>query len=386
MTSLVSQMGPLFFLVGIFFLNFLSRIILSPLMPLIEKDLKIGHGEAGSLFLLISMGYCVMLLASGFVSSRLNHRRSIILSSMAVGGALLIIGLSRHPWAMRFGLVVLGMGAGLYLPSGIATLTTLVSSKDWGKALAIHELAPNLSYVAAPLLADILLGWYSWHKVLTLIGIASLLSGILFIRFGKGGTFRGEAPNVGTLRIILRERSFWIMMAFFSLGIGASLGVYAMLPLYLVSEREMDRSWANALVGLSRIPPVGMAFVSGWVTDRLGPKQALRAIFLASGIITVLLGVVSGSWIVPIIFLQPMLACSFFPPGFAALSRMSSSNTKNVAVSLTVSVGFLLGGGAIPAGIGFIGEMWSFPLGFAILGGLLLGGVLLVQYLELADD
>jgi uncharacterized integral membrane protein len=30
--------------------------------------------------------------------------------------------------------------------------------------------------------------------------------------------------------------------------------------------------------------------------------------------------------------------------------------------------------------------MWSFPLGFAILGGLLLGGVLLVQYLELAHD
>jgi NNP family nitrate/nitrite transporter-like MFS transporter len=386
MTSLLSQMGPLLFLVGIFFLNFVSRIILSPLMPLIEKDLKIGHGEAGSLFLLISMGYCVMLLASGFVSSRLNHRRSIILSSMAVGGALLIVSISRHPWGMRFGLVALGMAAGLYLPSGIATLTTLVSSKDWGKALAIHELAPNLSYVAAPLLADLLLGWCSWHRVLMLFGIASLLFGIFFVLFGKGGTFRGEAPNVGTLRIILRKPSFWIMIAFFSLGIGASLGVYTMFPLYLISERGMERSWANALLGLSRICPVGMAFVAGWVTDRLGPKQALRAIFLASGIITVLLGVVSGSWIVLFIFLQPMLACSFFPPGFAALSRMSSPNTKNVAVSLTVSIGFLLGGGAIPTGIGYVGEMWSFSLGFAILGGLLLGGVLLVQYLKLADD
>ena len=39
--SLRSQIVPLLFLVGIFFLNFLSRIILSPLMPTVEKDVAI---------------------------------------------------------------------------------------------------------------------------------------------------------------------------------------------------------------------------------------------------------------------------------------------------------------------------------------------------------
>ena len=384
--SFLSQIGPLLFLVGIFFLNFFSRIILSPMMPIVEKDLKMGHGEAGSLFLLISAGYCVMLMASGFVSSRLNHRRSIILSSVAVGSALLIVGLSRHPWGMRLGLIALGMATGLYLPSGIATVTELVNFKDWGKALALHELAPNLSYVAAPLLVDVLLGWFSWHTVLTLFGMVSLLFGTLFVRFGKGGTSRGKAPNVGNLRVLFRESSFWIIIALFSLGIGGSLGVYAMFPLYLVSERGTDPTWANSLVGLSRIPAVGAAFLAGWVTDRLGPKQALRVIFLANGVMTILLGVVSGSWIVLIIFLQPMLACSFFPAGFAALSRMSSPSNKNVAVSLAGSIGFLLGGGAIPAGIGVVGEVGSFSLGFAILGGLLLGGVILTRYLKFTYD
>jgi len=109
-------------------------------------------------------------------------------------------------------------------------------------------------------------------------------------------------------------------------------------------------------------------------------------IFLANGVMTILLGVVSGSWIVLIIFLQPMLACSFFPAGFAALSRMSSPSNKNVAVSLAGSIGFLLGGGAIPAGIGVVGEVGSFSLGFAILGGLLLGGVILTRYLKFTYD
>ena len=113
MASFRSQVGFLLFLVIIFFLNFLSRIALSPLMPSIEEELKIGHEEAGSLFFLISLGYCIMLLGSGFVSSRLTHRKTIVLSSAAVGGALLLVGLSSHLWQIRFGLILVGMAAGL---------------------------------------------------------------------------------------------------------------------------------------------------------------------------------------------------------------------------------------------------------------------------------
>jgi len=36
-----------------------------------------------------------------------------------------------------------GISAGFYLPSGIAALTGLIRREDWGKAMAIHELAPN---------------------------------------------------------------------------------------------------------------------------------------------------------------------------------------------------------------------------------------------------
>lgn len=385
MTSFLSQMGPLFFLVGIFFLNILSRVILSPLMPTVEKDLKMGHDEAGTLFFLISLGYCIILLASGFVSSRLNHRRTIILSSMALGGALLIVGLSHHLWGIRFGLLLLGMAAGLYLPSGISTITGLVSPKDWGKAIGIHELAPNLGFFAAPFLAEALLRFFSWRGVMTVLGLASILAALVFAFFGKGGDFPGEAPNSRILRTVLVEPSFWIMMALFTLGIGASLGVYTMIPLYLVSEKGIERTWANILLGLSRISTLFIAVFAGWLTDRLGLRQTLKVILLITGLITASLGMAPGSWIVLIIFLQPMLATSFFPAGFAALSRIGSPSIKNVAVSLTVPVSFLLGGGAIPAGIGLMGEVGSFSLGFTILGGLFFGGFILVRYLKFTD-
>jgi NNP family nitrate/nitrite transporter-like MFS transporter len=377
-----SGMIPLLFLVGIFFLNFLSRIILSPLMPTVEKDLKLGHGEAGSLFFMISLGYCIGLLFSGFISSRLTHRKTILLSSIAVGGAVIFVSISHHLWMIHLGLIFVGMAAGFYLPSGIATLTELVRPEHWGKALAIHELAPNLAFVTAPLLAEALLGVFSWRGVLMLSGVTSVVSGVVFILFGKGGNSPGEAPKVNTLRIIVKESSFWVMMGLFGLGIGASFAVYTMMPLYLVAEKGIDRTWANTLVALSRILTLGSSIVVGWITDRIGPRKTLMGVFMTTGIITMLLGLVPGSWIIPTVFLQSMLSTAFFPAGFAALAHIGSGKIKNVAVSLTVPVGFLLGGGVIAAGIGIMGQMGSFSLGFILFGGILLSGIPLARSLK----
>ena len=121
-------------------------------MPAIEQDLKITHAQAGSLFFLMSMGYFPALMGSGFISARLTHRKTIYLSSAILGVTLLIISQCHSLWAICTGMVILGLSAGIYLPSGMATLTALVSSKHWGKALGIHELYPLLHFGRSDLL------------------------------------------------------------------------------------------------------------------------------------------------------------------------------------------------------------------------------------------
>ena len=382
-SSLRSQIGPILFLAGIFFLNFLGRIILAPLLPTIEKDLGLDHAGAGSLFLLISSGYFVSLLGSGFVASRLMHKRTIIVSATAIGLALLVISSSNSLLGISMGLVLLGLAAGLYLPSGISTLTSLISPSQWGKALAIHELAPNLAFVAAPLLSEVLLRWFSWRGILAVMGIASMVAGMTFGRFGTGGKFPGDAPSVTSVRTILAKPAFWIMTILFSLAITGSLGVYAMLPLYLVTERSMDQYWANTLVAVSRVSGLGMAFLAGWATDRFGARKIMAAVFLLTGTMTFLLGVTKGYWLVLIVFAQPMLAVCFFPAGFAALSCIGPSSSRNVAVSLTIPLAFLIGAGAIPAGLGIMADTVSFAFGFALVGVFILMGFLLSLELQL---
>ena len=381
-----SHIPALLFLAGIFFLNFLSRIVMAPLLPTIEEDLHISHGEAGSFFLFISLGYFVGLLTSGFITARLTHRWTIVISSAAIGGSLLAVGLSHTMGGIRGGLILLGLAAGLYLPSGIATITSLVSSRDWGKAIAIHELAPNIGFIAAPLVAEGLLRWFSWQGIIALLGFAALLAGVLFMRLGKGGRFSGEAPHPTALRTMFSLPAFWIMMALFSLGIGASMGVYTMLPLYLVTEQKFEQSWANQLVAFSRIAGPIVAFAAGWASDKLGPKRAMAGVFLTTGMATLLIGMTTGPWLIPFLFLQPTLAICFFPAGFAALASIGPASLRSVAVSFVVPVAFLMGGGLLPTVLGIMGDHGSFALGIMLFGVLLAGGSVLPRYLRLHEE
>jgi NNP family nitrate/nitrite transporter-like MFS transporter len=103
----------------------------------------------------------------------------------------------------------------------------------------------------------------------------------------------------------------------------------------------------------------------------------MMAVFLIAGSATVFLGASTGSWLVLMVFLQPVVAVCFFPPGFAALSAIGPPGARNIAVSLTVPAAFLVGGGVIPMGMGMMGDAGFFALGVSAAGGLILSGAIL---------
>jgi NNP family nitrate/nitrite transporter-like MFS transporter len=383
--TFAAQVPPLLLLTSIFFVTFIARIVLAPLMPGVESDLNIGHAEAGSLFLTISLGYFISLLGSGFISFRLTHKQTIIFSGLTLGLTLIATSFSSGMWSMRLGVFMLGIAAGPYLPSGIATLTTLFQSRQWGRAIAIHELAPNLSFVLAPLICEAVLYWYSWRAVFKVLGIMALLLSFVFAKFGRGGEFHGEQVGYAAFRNLLSKPAFWIMVVLFSLGISSTLGIYSMLSLFLVSEHGMERNWANTLIALSRVASIGVTLAGGWATDRFGPRGVLRIGFILTGLMTVFIGLSSTAWVTAAVFLQPVMAVCFFPAGIAALSMVSSAKDRNIAVSLTVPLAFMIGGGAVPTFIGFMGDVNSFGSGIVLVGGAILTGSFISGYLKFKD-
>ena len=362
----------------VFFFVFTARICLSPLLPSIEADLGLSHSRSTTFFLFISLGYGPVTLLSGLVSSRIGHRGTILLSLLATGAALL--GISRAPslGAIHAGLVLLGATSGLYLPSAIPALTSLASGGGEGRALAVHELAPNLAYILVPLAAAALFARLPWRGFLLGLGLACLGAGAAFLAFGRGGRFRGEPPSLANVRLVLSRPTYWFFAALFTLGVGAGIGVFSILPTYLVSERGLTQATVNALVGLSRISCLAAVFAVGWLADRLGARAVLAATLLATGAATSALGFGRGGLLTAAVFVQPVLSACFFPVGFAAVARTTPRRLYNVTIALFLSVSYALGGGLTPSLLGILGDRGSFALGLVLLGALVAAGGALV--------
>lgn len=352
----------------VFFVNFISRIVLGPLAPVVEEDLGITHGQSGSLFFMISLGYCISLVLSGFVSSRISHRATILVSALGVGISLLISALSWGLDSLRVGFLLVGMAAGLYLPSGMSTITTLVDKTSWGKAIAIHELAPNLGFVVAPLMVATLCDRLGWRGVLVMLGLASAVGGVCFSKWGRGGELKGVAPTLSSLKVLAAERGFWLMMGIFGMGVAGSLGVYAMLPLFLVSNGGWELERANSIVGVSRILSSAVAFLGGWASDRIGAARTISLALVLSGLATISISMAKGNWLILGIFLQPAFAVCFFPAALATLSRLGPPEMRNLSIAFVVPTGFLVGGGMVPALVGNAADLGQFPLGLASVG------------------
>jgi NNP family nitrate/nitrite transporter-like MFS transporter len=378
-----AQLAPLLLLTSIFFINFVARISISPLTPEIEASLHLTHLQAGSLFLVISTGYFTGLLGAGWMVARVVHRRAVFVSSLVLAIAMIGTVFSQTLVSLRVLLFLVGIASGIYLPSGIAIISELIESRHLGKAYAIHELAPNLALVAAPLLAEAVMIWFSWRAVPVLIGAVMLAAAFGFAHFGRGGDFKGNPPGIAAFQDFFIDPAFWIMTILFALGISSTLGVYTMLPLFLVTEHGLDREVANTVVALSRISGLFMALAGGWASDRFGPRKVLVIVFLLTGSATILMGAAPNRWVLAAVFFQPLLAVCFFPAGFAALSRIGPTGSRNLAVSLAIPIAFLLGGGAVPSLIGLLGDTVSFSAGIMLVGAAITAGALLAGQLKL---
>jgi NNP family nitrate/nitrite transporter-like MFS transporter len=371
----------------LFFYTFVGRFIFSPLFPAISGDLGFSSGQAGALFLLGAFGMLAGSFSAGVISSRLKHRGTILLSVLGMAAVLIGAYFAGSLWALRVVFIVLGFFAGIHLPSSIATITATVKPDDWGTALSVQQMGPPLSLVAGPLIAAGLLTAFSWNTTLLWVaGLGVALALIFLFGFGGIGAFPGDPPSPAMIKPVVATRSFWVRIFLFALGMGAQVGVYTMLPLYLVEERGMSGGQANTILGLSNIAPLAVVFLSGWITKRIGPRPTMSLFLSLTGVAAILVGVLSGTGMVVCIFLMAALAVGFFAPAFASLSRIVQPTMRSLAAGLAPPIGFLLGGGLLPAVLGYVGELRSFSLGITVTGAVILVGSAATALLRLLTD
>ncbi len=370
----------LLFLWFLWLMNFTSRTIFSPIMPLIEDEFLIGHARASSLFAFNNLGYGISLFFSGIFAGFLGYKRSIMLSMITSTCLFFFIPYVKLFSLLSFFSFILGMSAGVYLPSIIPLITEHFEEKSWGKAIAIHDSAASISIFSAPFIALFLLKFLKWREIFDVFGVVCMVCIIVFwltcnelkIKKVKGDLFRG----------IMKRRSLWVMGIIWVFSAGACLGVYFVVPLYLTKELSLDIAYANKIFGISRIGGVFVAIMAGFIVDRFSVKKAMFYMILATGILTLCMTYRDVRFIEVFLFLQASVSIGFFPVGLVTISRMFEKEHRSMATGFIVALGVVFGLGVLPYLLGLAGDHLSFRLGIFLFGILVIFSSGLIYFLK----
>jgi len=359
----------LFLIMMVFFAIF-PRLLLAPLLLRISSGLGIEYGQASSFFLTAAFGFTTGLLTSGFAAKLLTHRWTIVGSVVVTGVSFLVLSTVQTVMGFHVLLFVGALGSGLYPGSGVASVAGLVPDRHRGKALAMHEAGPNLAFILAPILAAIIAPFWGWRGVFALTGAAALVAAAVFATFGRGQRERGKPPHFENIKLFLYSRDFWIIATLFAVVVSTAVGVFSMLPTFLVVEHGHSERFVNTLVGVSRIAGFAAIFTAGALSDRFSFAAVVTVIMSVTGGMTILIGLTHGTALLVAVFLQPLVVQAFFPVAIRALTDAAPVAARNLAVALAIPMANLIGAGVAPRIFGAVAAAGHFEAGFLALGTL----------------
>lgn len=357
----------LLFLWFLWFLNFSFRTIFSPLLPLIEDDFGISHAAACGIFGLTSLGYGISVFLTGIGTGLVGCKRVITLSLVLSSCVCLLIPAVQDFHGFMICAFVIGLSTGMYLPAAIPIIAERFRPGIWGKSIAIHDSAASLSIFIVPFLAFFLLEFLPWRHVFFLLGAIGLAATVAHCLVNKELviTRKKEERVLGGL---LRDPAIWIMGSMWVFACGASLGLYAIIPLYLTKELGFDVSHANWIFGWSRLGGVIVSVGTGFVLDRCSLKKTKFFLILITGVLTMVLAAREVDVVETALFLQASVSPAFFPVGLVAISRLFSDKQRSMATGFILTIGVVFGLGVVPYLLGVAGDFVSFRFGIALLG------------------
>ncbi|MBN1847130.1 MAG: MFS transporter [Deltaproteobacteria bacterium] len=370
---------------SLWFLNFTTRSVLSPLLPIIEDELAISHAMAGSFFFYISIGFTITVFMTGQISKAIGYKRAIISSLSLL--VLVLVSLHFADTYLHFAIIAffMGIGSGIYLPCAIPLITSIFSRDNWGKVIGFHETAASASFLSIPILVAVVLRFFHWKSIFLMTSGAFLVFIILF--WVLAPDTRAHAEKKAGYLTIIRRKEFWILTLLWSMAAMSTAGVYSITPLYLVKEKGIALEFANTVFGISRVGGLFATIYIGFILDRFNVKNILTFIILVTGLSTVGIALAPVFWLlVCMLIIQATVCMTFFPTAIMTISKLTPLEERGTFMGMTLAIASTCGGGMSPVALGFVADRWSFGIGILVMGVLTALSSIFIRKLSLTGS
>lgn len=164
------------------FLVVAAANVLTPLLPLVQRDFGIDYATAGLLVSAFGLARLALDLPAGFLQQQLGAGRlaALGLGLLIVGGVLAAI--SPRFDAVLVGRVGMGFGSAIVAVVVLSALSDLAPSEARARVLAVFTIANNTGIGFFPIVGGVLGALWGWRSTMVLCAILAAVSGLLLAR------------------------------------------------------------------------------------------------------------------------------------------------------------------------------------------------------------
>ena len=249
-------------------INYIDRGNLSVAAPLLKDELHLTNTQVGVLITAFFWTYTAVLAISGWIVDTLNVNWVLVAGFAIWSLATAATGLVEGFALLLACRMLLGLGESAAFPSYSKMIALNVPQEHRGIANAMIMSGMSLGPAVGTYVCGLSMARYGWRPVFIVIGVASLVWLLPWVRFMPENLPVGDvrASSASTLRV-LGERNFW----------GAAAGHFCCnypfyflivwLPLYLVRERHFTMQEMAKEASLFYIVFAMVSPMVGWTAD-----------------------------------------------------------------------------------------------------------------------
>lgn len=265
-------------------INYLDRIVLAVLAPVIRADLHFSDQQYGYVTAAFQVAYMIGYLALGKLVDRVGTRigYSIVMFWWSAAAALHVI--SRTAFGLGFWRGMLGLGESGNYPAGVKVVAEWFPSKDRGFAVGLFNSGTNVAAVLGPPLFVALNLAYGWRSAFFLTGASGFLWLLLWLFVYRRPPEQPgpEAPHVSWMEALRDRRTVGLAWLKF-LTDGVWWFYLFWLPLYLFDARKLDLNhigWALPVIySMAGFGSIGGGWLADfWIRRGWTPSRARRAV------------------------------------------------------------------------------------------------------------
>ena len=371
-------------------LNYLDRYLVPPLVPELERAMRISHAQAGWLWPAFMVVYMVAAPVFGAWGDRGSRTRPIAIGVAIWSLATVLSGLARSYPQLYASRALVGIGEAAYAAIAPALLADYFAARARGRVYAVLNMAIPVGAAIGFVLGGLIGHHYGWRAAFYLCGAPGLLVAAVILGLpdpprgvqddpaaahagARPAAAGGAAAAMSVYLSLLRRPPFLLLIlgyAAYTFGLGG-LGFW--MPTFLQEVRGVSADASTTSFG-AIVVVTGLlgTFSGGWLGDYFLRRSrqgylwfsAVTTLAAAPVAVLALTGTAPGVYYPAIVVAELLLFMSTGPVN-AAIINLVSPLERASAMALSIFIIHLLGDVPSPPLIGHLAQNGS--LGRAVL-------------------